>query len=170
MKLIARLLPLAVLFMAGACGGDASEPADEAPQFLAIQRAESGSITPLDEGTYLLELYEVAATTVLFADRPDRSVISEQTAVYVGDWDAGVDDFADDPPNAAIVIDASEERAIVEVAELTKPSYDSTSQTLSYVIVLEGGSSSAFPSAFDEVTLVIDGDCCTAWGAPECCV
>ena len=78
---------------------------EHVPKFFAIQHAQSGSISEINETAYSLELNDVSDKTILFSDRPDRIVMSVSTANYIGNWTAGVDSFAVDGPNAVLVVD-----------------------------------------------------------------
>ena len=61
----------------------------EEPKFFAIQHANSGSITEINDTAYSLELNDVSDKTILFSDRPDRIVISESTSDFTGNWSTG---------------------------------------------------------------------------------
>ncbi|MGD1836000.1 MAG: hypothetical protein ACPKQO_09800 [Nitrososphaeraceae archaeon] len=53
------------------------------PKFFAIQHAQSGSISEINETAYYLELNDVSDKTILFSDRPDRIVKSVSTAGFI---------------------------------------------------------------------------------------
>ena len=57
--------------------GNTTDP--DMPKFFAIQHAQSGSISEINETTYSLELYDVSDKTILFSDRPNRIVTSLST-------------------------------------------------------------------------------------------
>ena len=81
----------------------------EEPKFFAIQHAQSGSISKINETAYSLELNDVSDKTILFSDRPDRIVKLISTSDFVGEWSTGEDNFGVDVPNAVLVVDEQEE-------------------------------------------------------------
>lgn len=101
----------------------------------------------------LKRLNDVSDTTILFSDRPDRIVTSVSTADFVGNWTAGQDSFAADPPNAALVIANEDDTTIVE---LLNPTYDTDTKTLQYEARALNGTDVDIPSEFGEVTLIND--------------
>ena len=74
-------------------------------KFMFIQGAQSGSISEVNATTSILELSDVSDKTILFSDRPNRIVGSENTTDFIGNWSMGANNFAVDPPNAVLVID-----------------------------------------------------------------
>jgi hypothetical protein len=136
----------------------------EGVKFLAIQTAQSGTLSQINATAYTLELRNISDKTILFSDRPDRIVTSQSTSDFVGNWTMGEDSFAADPPNAVLVLDDEEERQEIAVIELFNPEYDSEANTLRYDITAENAtttttsSSIDLPSEFGQSTLVIDDD------------
>ena len=124
------------------------------PKFFAIQHAQSGSISEINETAYSLELNDVSDKTILFSDRPDRIVTSVSTFDFIGNWSSGVDSFAGDAPNAVLIVDESENQDIT-IIELFNPVYDSEQQTLKYDIIPDNATSIDL-SEFEESTLVMD--------------
>jgi hypothetical protein len=57
--------------------------------FLFIQGAESGSVSEVNATTSTLELSDVSDKTILFSDRPNRIVASENTVDFIGNWSTG---------------------------------------------------------------------------------
>jgi hypothetical protein len=51
-----------------------------------------------------ITLHGVSATTLWFSDRPYRLAGHTPTDQFVGSWDQGDDNFAEDPPNALLSI------------------------------------------------------------------
>jgi len=51
-----------------------------------------------------LTLNGLAPTTLYFSDRPDRVVGHITSDEFLDAWDEGEDNFADDPPNAALSV------------------------------------------------------------------
>ena len=91
------------------------------PKFFAIQHANSGSLSEINETAYSLELNDVSDKTILFSDRPDRIVKSISTLDFIGNWSTGEDNFAVDPPNAVLVVDEQEGKQDVAIVELFAP-------------------------------------------------
>ena len=109
--------------------------------------------------TSTLELSDVSDKTILFSDRPDRIVASIDTTDFIGNWSIGANNFAVDPPNAALVVDDDvEQRRDLAVIELYNPEYDPEAKTLKYDMVSENRTSIDLPSEFEQSTLVIDGE------------
>jgi hypothetical protein len=52
-------------------------------RFLFIQGAQSGSVSEVNATTSTLELSDVSDKTILFSDRPDRIVASENTTDFI---------------------------------------------------------------------------------------
>jgi len=141
-------------------------------QFLFIQTAQSGTLSQINATANTLELRNVSDKTILFSDRPDRIVISQNTSNFVGNWSQGEDSFAADPPNAALVLDDEEQRQELAVIELYNPEYDSGANTLKYDISAANATSASttttttattatsigLPSEFGQSTLIIDAD------------
>jgi hypothetical protein len=128
-------------------------------KFLAIQTAQSGTLSQINATAYTLELRNVSDKTILFSDRPVRLVTSQSTSDFVGNWSQGEDSFAADPPNAALVLDDEEQRQELAVIELYNPEYDSGANTLKYDIIPENATASSLmelPFQFVQSTLVID--------------
>lgn len=68
-------------------------------QALFVQTA--ASITYADGK---LVLHKLAPATLFFSDRPDRVTGHVTSIEFVGSWDKGEDNFASNPPNAALSI------------------------------------------------------------------
>ncbi|MDF0682392.1 MAG: hypothetical protein P0116_15655 [Candidatus Nitrosocosmicus sp.] len=129
--------------------------------FLFIQSAQSGSLSEVNATTSTLELNDVSNKTIVFSDRPDRIISSIDTADFIGNWSTGVNNFAIDAPNVALVVDdKAEQKQDLGVIELFNPVYDSEANTLRYNIVSENGTSfGGLPGQFGQSTLVIDSNC-----------
>ena len=130
----------------------------EKPKFLAIQHAQSGKITKINETIYSLELNDVSQKTILFSDRPDRIVTTISTLDFIGNWDVGEDSFAADPPNAVLVVGDIEQQDVA-VVELSDPKYDSNTNMLEYAInidSIDSIESIQLPDNFGQSTLIID--------------
>jgi hypothetical protein len=160
-----QLLPVTKIVSATTTSSGANETGNTSNNmtgatFLFIQGAESGSVSEVNATTSTLELGNVSDKTILFSDRPERIVASENTTDFIGNWSTGANSFAVDPPNVALVLDddAAEQRQDLTVIELYNPEYDSKANTLKYDMVTENGTSIDLPGEFGQSTLVIDGD------------
>ena len=130
---------------------------DHAPKFFAIQHAQSGLISEINETVYSLELNDVSDKTLLFSDRPDRIVKSVTTSDFIGNWYTGEDSFAVDTPNTVLVVDERKgTQQDIAIIELFNPVYDSNKKALQYDITLDNATSIDLQSEFGQTTLVID--------------
>lgn len=126
-------------------------------QFLAIQRAQSGSLTQINETAYALELNNVANKTNLFSDRPDRVVETVSTVDFVRNWTTGLNSFSEDEPNDALIVKNAQTGDLeTAVIESSNPVYNMTTNTLTYRITGENGTAVEIPSEFGQSVLVID--------------
>jgi hypothetical protein len=116
----------------------------EKVELLFVQNGTSGSF----DGRRLTLVG--VGPTIFFSDRPYRITGQVRTGEFVGHWDKGSDNFAENPPNATLSI-FSDKGVESVVLELTDPQLKKN--TLSYrVKVLKG----SVPSAFRESSLFID--------------
>ena len=127
----------------------------EEPKFFAIQHAQSGSISEINETAYSLELNDVSDKTILFSDRPDRIVTSVSTTDFIINWSTGEDSFAIDAPNAVLVVDEKDVQRDIAIVELFNPVYNSDKQTLKYDVVTPDNTTS-IELEFEQSTLIID--------------
>jgi hypothetical protein len=99
---------------------------------LFVQTYQSGTITPKEgtEGRYTLMLDTGTGQTVYFSDRPDRIVGAQPTAQFL----EGIGFSADNPPNAALVMDTGAGETDIAVIELFDPQLDPISQSVSFEI------------------------------------
>ena len=138
--------------------GQKEDSIDHVPKFFAIQHAQSGSLSEINETTYSLELNDVSDKTILFTDRPDRIVKSISTSNFIGNWSKGEDSFAADAPNAVLVVDKQEgKNQEMVIVELFNPVTDVDNKALKYNIIQD---SPVFIdlSDFGQSTLIIDPD------------
>ena len=127
------------------------------PKFFAIQHAQSGSLSELNETAYSLELNDVSDKTILFSDRPDRIVKSVTTSNFMGNWSTGDDSFAVDVPNAVVVVDEQDEQQQdLAIVELFTPVYDFDKKSLKYDVTPGNATSIDLPEEFGQTTIVID--------------
>lgn len=125
-------LAAAAAFTRGTRAHDAtpSPMADEAT-FLFVQTGfTSGVLDQATEGvqSWMLTLQGAPAQTAFFSDRPERIAGAMATADFL----TTLDFSADDPPNAALVID-TEDGSDVVILELTEPVYDAAAGTLTFI-------------------------------------
>jgi hypothetical protein len=111
-----------------------------------VQSGGSGSF----DGT-ILTLQDASPSTIGFTERPDRIVRAVPTQRFVDElWASGSDSFAQDPPNAVLVVeqDGTLSDAVIEIS---KAHYDGT--TISYEARVLSGH---VPASFDAAHMVID--------------
>ena len=126
------------------------------PKFFAIQHAQSGSISEINETAYSLELNEMSDKTILFSDRPDRIVTSASTVDFIGNWSSDADSFAVDAPNAVLIVDEQEGKQDVAIIELFTPVYDVDKKSLKYEAIPDNATSIELPEEFGQTTIIID--------------
>ena len=128
----------------------------ESPQFLAIQHAQSGTISEINSTTFSLQLNELADKTILFSDRPDRIVATQSNQDFIGNWTSGQESLRIDPPNAVLVADDLKEDTI-EI-ELFNPKYENDGKKISYDFILLGNTTtiSDLPIDLGKSALIID--------------
>jgi hypothetical protein len=106
----------------------------------------------LTSGDNKVTLHGPAASTLFFADRPERVVGHVSTQKFVGQWGEGENSFADDPPNAVLTFLESGD-AVPEDATVVLRDPQLAGDTLTYrVEVLEG----TLPAKAGPCSLFID--------------
>jgi hypothetical protein len=130
----------------------------ESPQFLAIQHAQSGTISEINSTSYKLQLNDLANKTILFSDRPDRIVATQTIQDFIGNWTIGEDSFQVDPPNAALVVLTEAQEDDVFEIELFNPIYEEDDKAMSYDFIILGNitSSPDLPADLGKSVLIID--------------
>jgi hypothetical protein len=130
----------------------------ESPQFLAIQHAQSGTISDINSTSYTLQLNDLTDKTILFSDRPNRIVVTETTRDFVGNWTSGEDSFQVDPPNAALVVLTDDQEDDVFEIELFNPTYDEDENAIRYDFSVLGNATSSpdLPPNLGKSVLIID--------------
>jgi hypothetical protein len=98
----------------------------------------------------------------MFSDRPNRIVETISNSNFVGNWTTGPNSFVADAPNDALIVEDTEsgelDTAVIESFNLV---YDTATNTLTYTIMAENGTSIDLPGEFGQTVLVIDeGDPC----------
>lgn len=116
-----RLLPATALtlaafaFLAPAAGAQTAGGGD-----LYTTTAAAGTLTNAPgKATYRLTLKDPAAKVSAFSDRPARTASRQSLKRFVGDWKAN--GFAQDPPNAALVLDRAPAAHDTYLFELSRP-------------------------------------------------
>ncbi len=106
--------------------------AGDKTMFLFVQSFRSGNIGPAagDYGTHTVTLEQGLGQTIYFADRPSREVGATPTPAFLD----GLGFDADNPPNAAILMDAGDGTTDIAVIELFNPTYDEATHTATYDI------------------------------------
>lgn len=105
------------------------------PTFLLVQEALVGTFIPVEgqADTYALRLVGVKPHTLLFTDRPNRTVGSWTNADFITRWQQGSDSFAKDPPNAVLLshdpVDGKEYSIVVELKD---PAFNAIAGTMTY--------------------------------------
>lgn len=139
-------------------------------QFLAIQNAQSGSLSEVNATTYTLSLNKLSNDTILFSDRPERIVTSVSTNDFIGNWTAGLNSFVADAPNAALVTENTQTGELeTTIFELFNPMYNTTINTLTYTVRAEYATSIAWPGEFAQAVLVIDATSDSKTGSSALC-
>ena len=157
MKSLFLLLVVPVLMISvSSIYGEEKNVTEHVPKFFAIQHAQSGSLSEINETAYSLELNDVSDKTILFSDRPDRIVTSISTFDFIGNWSTGEDSFAVDAPNTVLVVDEMEGKQDVAIVELFSPIYDVDKRILKYDITPDNATSIELPEEFRQATLTID--------------
>ncbi len=107
---------------------------DQPPAQLFVQSFQSGSIAPSasEFGTHTVTLAQGLGQTIVFTDRPSREVFTAPTPAFLD----GLGFDADNPPNAAIVMDAGDGATDIAVVELFNPTYDEATHTATYDIAV----------------------------------
>lgn len=133
--------------------------------------ADQAQVTPLGGKSYRLTLENVDERTTWFTDRPVRHAGATPTARLIAGWNIGRDNFAQDPPTAALVMHEPAGGADTLVVELSRPVYDQAQDQLTFTakeIAAEAEISTAHredadplpktPTTYSEVSLFIDDE------------
>ena len=104
----------------------------DSPTQLFVQAFQSGSIAPSTSefGTHTVTLAQGLGQTIVFTDRPSREVFTTPTPAFLD----GLGFNADNPPNAAMIMDAGDGTTDIAVVELFNPTYDEATHTATYDI------------------------------------
>jgi hypothetical protein len=156
--LAASVSGAAALALRNAAAQSGTPEVGDGIEFLFVQAATSGTLTPSDQD-YTLVFQHGAGQTIYFSDRPVRLTGLLPTAELVAEWP-----FEDESaPNAALAISNADDAGVqVLVGVLNDPVWDTASATLSYRFSeladdIPAGSPTPIPDSFENATLFIDG-------------
>jgi hypothetical protein len=108
-------------------------------ELLFVQTAHSVKL-----GNGVLKLGGINPATIFFSDRPERVVGHEPTEVFVDHWNVGDNNFAENPPNAALsILSGPEPQEIILVLMNPRLTQD---ELLYDIKVLEGKQTVSAPS------------------------
>jgi hypothetical protein len=141
--------PLAAMMAARPAA--AAVEAKPQPQLMFVQLAEGLKV---DEAAMKLRLINVSPHTLYFSDRPERIAGHIKNDKYLEEWtsSAGADNFAKDPPNAALsVYEAGQANTTLAIVEILNPTVDGKDMVYDYKVV-EG----ALPASGGETAMFID--------------
>jgi len=128
----------------------------EDSRFFALRHANSGSISEINETTFILELNDISNKTILFSDKPELMITFVTTPDFIGNWTLGTEGSAVDRTSTFLLIDELEGKQNEVIRELFNPIYNSNKKTLTYYITPDNATSIDLPSKFGESTLVVD--------------
>lgn len=138
------LLALLISFTSFSCNNintntpDTSKQTDSSdPSYLFVQTASSGSFKPIagETNLYTLTLNGVSPVVTYFSDRPYRIAGEIDNEELVNAWSGDQkNDFAHDPPNAALTITDAESNSDVIVIELIEPIYNKENSSFQYKV------------------------------------
>ena len=112
-----------------------SQPAVKPDEFEALYVQSAQGVTSRN-GEFTL--HDLAPSTLMFSDRPERIVGHLTAAQFVEGWADGENSFLDDPPNAVLsFLEEGDQMPEDVVVTLTNPRLDGASLTYS-ATVLEG--------------------------------
>jgi hypothetical protein len=125
--------------------GQTAEDGSKVVEYLYVQNAKGISF---DSG--VLTLRDVSPTTLFFSDRPERIVGHMLTKEFLEDWGVGEDNFAANPPNAALSI--FNDKEIVDVVVVLSNPKIKDGNLIYEVRILDG----EIPQTGGESSLFID--------------
>jgi hypothetical protein len=161
----------ALSIVASGCGGgdddgssDSATPVASAGGDLFTQNTHTGTLKPIAgrDDVFTLTLDQPAPDVTVFTDRPVRSASTESLSSFVDQWEQR--GFAQDPPNAALVLDQQPDDADTAIFKLADPMYEASSGAVSYTAthVREGSAAQQSdedidpPQSFGDAHLFID--------------
>ena len=143
---------LAAIMLSIVACSTTSTTSSQAPQFMFVQIAED---LKADATAKTLRLVNVNQQTLYFSDRPVRIAGHLKMADYLKEWTAkaGKDNFAADPPNAALsVYEPGQAENTLVIVKITNPVVDGADLIYSYSLIdgtmpASGGATSLFIDA-----------------------
>lgn len=109
--------------------GDTTGSRERPDDFMFLQSAERGRLERTGDDKWKLTLFGVAPDTYYFANKPQRIAGTSDTSRFLRGF--GFEET--DPPNAAIVFKTPARESSL-IAEVTRPSYNPKTKSLSYVL------------------------------------
>ena len=128
-----------------------------------VQTASEATITKSTEPhTYQLTLNNISNHATYFSDRPSRTSNIMTIESFLASWNKG---FLKDSPNASLS-GVAQDKLVNFPMELTQPSYNAASKTLTYIVHPLEGKESAIPHnlRMTDVSLFIDPLCLSCLG------
>jgi hypothetical protein len=113
-----------------------------------VQSFQSSSVAPKagEDGTYTLTLEHGLGQTVYFADRPDRTVGALPTPGFLD----SLGFQPENPPNAALVVDAGNGETDIAVITLDDPVFDESGPGITYDVTVLAGWQRSLDLGFTE--------------------
>lgn len=130
------LLGLSVAAAAAALAAARPAQAEETEPMLMFVQLSGG--VKVDEASKTIRLVNVTPHTLYFSDRPERIAGHIKMSAYLEEWTskAGKDNFAADPPNAALsVYEDGQANNTLAIIEILDPKMEGQDLVYSYKIV-----------------------------------
>ncbi|MCA3560115.1 MAG: hypothetical protein IOC82_03675 [Aestuariivirga sp.] len=146
------LMGLSVAAAAAALAAARPARAEDAKPMLMFVQLSGG--VKVDEAAKTVRLVNVTPHTLYFADRPERLAGHIRMDAYLEEWTskAGKDNFAADPPNAALsVYEEGQSNNTLAIVEILDPRMDGKDLVYTYKLV-----SGKPPATGGETALFID--------------
>ena len=115
---------------AGAAEGATPTAAQASPSLLFVQEVDGGRLVREKGGRYRLRLRGVSRVVSTFTDRPARRAGQQRLGRFVDSWPAY--GFAEDPPNAALVLRGAPTSSDIAMLTLSHPRLDRRRGVLTY--------------------------------------
>jgi hypothetical protein len=144
------LMGLSVAAAAAALASARPAMAEESKPMLMFVQLSGG--VKVDEAAKTVRLVNVTPHTLYFADRPERIAGHIKMSAYLEEWTskAGKDNFAADPPNAALsVYEDGQSNNTLAIIEIIDPKVDGQDLVYSYKLIsgkppVSGGETALF--------------------------
>lgn len=142
--------------------------------YLFVQSAQEAKIERDEKSPHLyrVTLKNVSPYVTYFSDRPARKTNTMGIEKFVRFWGKKLSNgFSQNPPNADLVAIPESKKGILKdnavnfVVQLTNPSYDKKSKTLTYMAKpLQGSMQPNGTTTFHHIFLFVDDVCLSCWG------